>query len=74
MNCQFRFLQIKKRSFPQWLSLGVFVLPLLFLGLIDFFKIPSFIKYGIDVMWVLLLVFMVFSRQINVKKIQLLLS
>lgn len=68
MNCQFRFLQIKKRSFPQWLSLGVFVLPLLFLGLIDFFKIPSFIKYGIDVMWVLLLVFMVFSRQINVKK------
>lgn len=68
MNCRFRYLQIRKRSFPQWLALGVFALPPLLLGLIDFFKVPGFIKYGVDVMWVLLLFIMVFSRQINVKK------
>ena len=68
MNFQLGQLQIKKRSFPQWLSLGVFILPICFLGLIDFFSVPEFIKYGVDVMWVSLLMIMVFSRQIRIKR------
>lgn len=68
MNYNFRQIQIKKRSLSQWLSLGVLVLALCISFLIDLLNAPSFIKYAIDLMWVSLLIIMLFSRQIKIKK------
>lgn len=68
MNFYVGQLQIKKRSLPQWLSLGIFVLPFFFSFLIEFLKVPSFIKYTVDMMWVSLLLFMFVGKHIRIKK------
>ncbi len=68
MNYELGQLHIKKRSFPQWFSLGIFVLPFFFSFFIDLLNLPSFIKYINDVMWVALLIVMFFSKQIRIKK------
>ena len=61
-------LHIKKRSLPQWLAASVFILPFLLSFLIEFLKIPDFVKYTIDLAWVGLFVILFVCKQIRVKK------
>ena len=68
MNNEFGQLKIRKRSLPQWLSLGVFIIPFCLSFLMDLLKFPSIIKYSIDVMWLLLLVILFVGRQITIKR------
>ena len=68
MNCELVRVQIKKRSLPQWLSLGVFAFPFLLTFFMDFLKLPSVIKYTIDLMWLVLLFTLFIGRQIKIKK------
>ncbi|MBE6622771.1 MAG: hypothetical protein E7621_01055 [Ruminococcaceae bacterium] len=68
MNYAVGQLQIKKRSFPQWLSLGVFIMPFCLSFLMDILKLPSLTKYTIDLMWCLLLTFLFVSKKIRIKK------
>lgn len=68
MNHGFGQLHIKKRSFPQWLCLAIFALALCMSFLIDTLNVPSFIKYSVDVMWVVLLFMMIIGKRIQIKK------
>lgn len=63
--------QIKKRTLSEWLVLFIIIMPFFLSFFIDFIGIPSFIKYFIDVAWVLLLVIMFFHRKIFLNKKQI---
>lgn len=64
-------LKLKKRSVPEWLTLWILALPLLWGLFFDLLKLPYFIKYTSDVAWVILLGIMIFRRRINVQKLTL---
>ncbi len=68
MNYEIRQIQIKKRSFPGWLSIGILVFAFCVSFFVDLLKVPSFVKYSIDLMWVALLIIMVVSKQIKIKR------
>ena len=61
-------IQIKKRSLSEWLAVFIVVMPFFLSFFIDFIGIPSFIKYSIDVAWILLLIIMFFHKQILICK------
>lgn len=52
-------LKIKKRNQPQWLCWLLIVLPFAFGTLVELLRIPQFIKYTLDVAWVVALLLMV---------------
>ena len=58
-------LKIEKRPIPCWLIFGILALPLCWGLIFHFLSLPSFIKYAADVMWIILLCFMVFRRNIE---------
>ena len=68
MNCEIGRLQIKRRSLPQWLSLGILFVPFFLSFFTDFLRLPSVVKYTIDVMWVAVFMMMIIGKQITIKK------
>ncbi len=61
-------LKIEKRSFPEWLTLWIFFLPLMWGVIFDLLHLPSFLKYTADLAWVLLLAFMTIHRKLELHK------
>ncbi len=58
---------IKKRTFPEWLIRWVAVFPLLMAFFLEFLSLPGFLKYTVDVAWLLVLLSMVLRRRANLK-------
>ena len=52
MNDNTKKLYIKKRTFPEWLTCYIFLMPFLLSFLLDFLGLPSIIKYTIDLAWI----------------------
>ena len=44
-------IRIKKRRFPEWVTLFIFLFPLVMSLLLEFLKLPSVTKYTADVAW-----------------------
>jgi len=59
---------IKKRNFPEWLTLLIVLLPFFLEFLLSPIGLPSFIKYSADVAWVILLFFLVFKKSLVLHK------
>lgn len=59
---------IKKRTFPEWLTIWIAILPFLLGGFLDLLKLPSFVKYTADFAWIVVLAFMIFKRNIVLRK------
>jgi hypothetical protein len=63
--------RLKKRTLSEWLTLFIVIVPFFLSFFIDFLGVPSFIKYSVDVAWVLLLVIIAFRRQLFLYKRQI---
>ena len=61
-------LYIKKRSFPEWLTVLLIILPLFFEFFISIIGLPSAIKYISDAFWIILLFTMFFKKSIVLYK------
>ena len=61
-------LYIKKRSFSEILLLWIVFMPFAFGTLLDLFNLPNFIKYALDIAWIILLFLMVFNKSIVLHK------
>lgn len=55
---------IKRRSFPEWLTVLTVILPLLLGFLLSVVGVPSTVKYLVDVAWVILLLTMLLKKSI----------
>ena len=65
---RFGKLYIRKRTFPQWLTLYILVMPFMLSLLMEFLGVPSIIKYSIDVAWVLVLGALLIQRRALLSK------
>ena len=61
-------LKIEKRSFPEWLTLWIFFLPIMWGIIFDLLQLPSILKYTADFAWVILLAFMTIHRKLELHK------
>lgn len=61
-------LLIKKRPFPQWLTLYIFFMPFLLGFLQGFLKFPSIIKYTIDLAWIIVTICIFVRKSLSFKK------
>lgn len=59
---------MKRRSAVEWFTLFIFIIPFLIPTLIQFLKLPSFLKYTIDVLWVVSFFILLFKRKLAIKK------
>lgn len=57
-------LYIKKRPLPQWLAYFIFVMPFLLAFLQNIVGLDSFVKYTIDVAWILTFAILYLRRQV----------
>ena len=62
-DIRLRQIRIQKRALPEWLTYYIFVFPFAAVFLIEFFNIPSFIKYSIDVAYIVALLCLVIRKQ-----------
>lgn len=63
-----RLMYIKKRTPMQWITMYIVVMPLLLQALLQFFQLPSVIKYTIDVAWIATVFFLIFSKNITLQR------
>lgn len=68
MNYDISKLHIKRRELPQWLAIYVLVIPFCLSFLMDFLNFPSFIKYTVDIAWLILLMFLFVGKVIILKR------
>ena len=68
MNSKSWQLYIKKRHFPQWLSISIFLIPFFLSVLMDFLHFPGVVKYAIDLAWITSLLFLFAGKCISIKK------
>ena len=61
-------LYIKKRTFPEWLTCYIFLMPFLLSFLLDFLGLPSFLKYTIDIAWIGAFAFLFLKKRVSVEK------
>lgn len=61
-------LLIQKRTFPEFLTYTIFIMPFLLSFLQDTLNLPSFVKYIIDVAWVGILFSLLFVRKAFIKR------
>lgn len=59
---------IKKRSTPEWLTLLIAVFPFFIAFLTQFLRLPSLMKYVLDVAWCAVLVVTMLQGRLNMKK------
>ena len=67
MNDNTRKLYIKKRTFPEWLTLYIFIMPFLLSFFMEFLGFPSIVKYTIDFSWVSLFAILFLRKQFRLK-------
>ncbi len=65
-------IKIRKRSFQEWLTFFVFIMPFLMATLSELLPFPTEIRYLIDVAWIFLLIIMAVSRPLDKTKIRVL--
>ncbi|MDR0913765.1 MAG: hypothetical protein LBM65_01155 [Oscillospiraceae bacterium] len=58
---------IKKRKAAQWSALYIFAMPFL-LAFFGFLGVPDFIKYTIDIAWVLAAAFLIAQKRLNISR------
>lgn len=68
MNNSYGKLYVKKRTTPAWLSLYIAIFPLIMAFLIDFLRLPSFIKYTVDAAIIVILAIGILQKQMLLKK------
>lgn len=70
-------LKIKKRTQPEWLIYFIVIMPFLFSTFCELLPLPRFIRYSLDLAWIILLILgainlfknrVVFSNKINIVK------
>jgi len=61
----FKNVQIKKRHLMQWITMFIVIMPLLLQSLLQFFGLPSVIKYTIDVAWIVTVLFVLFFGKLK---------
>ncbi len=59
---------IKKRTFPEWLALFIFVMPFLLSFFSDFLGIPDFLKYLIDGAWIVGIGLLFLNRRVALSR------
>lgn len=59
---------IRKRTVGEWLTLYIFLMPFFLSFFIDYLKLPDFIKYTIDLAWVLLFAALIFRSKWQIRK------
>lgn len=63
-----KYIYIKKRSITQWLTMFIVTMPFFLQALMQFFHIPSLIKYTVDIAWIVVLVSFLFKGRIQLKR------
>ncbi|MBQ4104835.1 MAG: hypothetical protein IJC86_00400 [Clostridia bacterium] len=61
-------LYIKKRTFPQYLTSFVFLMPFFIATLTELVGLPSIVKYSIDVAWVILAVVLICRKSLFLRR------
>ena len=61
-------LYIKKRTFPEWLTCYIFLMPFLLSFLLDFLGLPSIIKYTIDLAWIGTFAFLFLKKRVSLER------
>ena len=61
-------LYIKKRTFPEWLTCYIFLMPFLLSFFLDFLGAPSIIKYTIDLAWIGVFVFLFLKKRVSLER------
>lgn len=59
---------IKKRTMPEWLTCFIFIFPLIMGFLTDFLGLPTFVKYTVDVAYVIAVLFLISRKQTLLSK------
>lgn len=59
---------IRKRTFPEWLTVWIVVLPFFLGTLLDLIGLPSLIKYTADIAWIVLLAIMFVKKNLFLRK------
>lgn len=57
-------LTFKKHTLSEWVAISIFVLPFCLSFLTDFLRLPDFVKYSIDVSWVLGFAYLFLRRNV----------
>lgn len=68
MNGNLGKIYIRKRPVLTWLAYFVFLMPFFVQALLQFFSVPSFLKYSIDVVWIIAFFGVLFARQIKTER------
>lgn len=68
LNRQTGKLYIKKRTFPEWLAYFIVVFPFFFSLLIELLGLINWVRYIVDLAWVLASIALFFQRKIALKK------
>ena len=63
-----RLIYIKKRTPMQWITMCIVVMPLLLQALLQFLKLPSVIKYTVDIAWIATMFVIFFSKRIRLHR------
>lgn len=63
MNINNGILYIKKRSMPEWLTCFIFAFPFLMAFFTDFLNMPSFVKYLVDMAYIIAILFLFMQKQ-----------
>ena len=58
-------LYIKKRTLPEWLAYYIFLMPFFLSFLLDFLGLPGFVKYTIDIAWVLSVLLVLLRKKVT---------
>lgn len=66
---QKNLIYIKKRMPIQWITMFIVIMPLLLQALLQFFYVPSIIKYSIDFAWISATLFMLLTKRIKLKQV-----
>lgn len=64
---QFGKIKIKKRTFPEWLTKYIFIFPLIMSFFLEFLRLPSVVKYTVDVAWLLVLISMLIRKRASMR-------
>ncbi len=59
---------IKKRTLPEWLTCFIFIFPLIMGFLTDFLGLPTFVKYSVDIVYVIAVLFLTSKKQTLLSK------
>ena len=63
-----RYMYIRKKTLPEWLTYYIFLFPFLSATALEFLHLPGILKYTVDIAWILVLFFLVFTKRMSLYK------